>query len=142
MFTGDHVLGRVTPHVGVWAERLHNPLQDYVNSLRKVAEIGASGVLPAHGEPFPDLAARVAELLAHHDVREAQVMAVLARGPATAGAVARELPWTHSQRAFATLSDGHKQFAVAETISHLELLRSQGLATRVDDGPEIVYASG
>jgi glyoxylase-like metal-dependent hydrolase (beta-lactamase superfamily II) len=78
MLTGDHVLDPVTPHVGVWLEEAGNPLGAYEASLERVAAANASGALPAHGEPFADIAARTAELLAHHRVREAQILAAVA----------------------------------------------------------------
>jgi glyoxylase-like metal-dependent hydrolase (beta-lactamase superfamily II) len=130
MFTGDHILDPVTPHVGYWHESRGDALGEYNASLHKVAAIGATGVLPAHGEPFPDLQRRVDELLAHHDVREAEMLAVLRRGPATAGDVARAVPWTRRNRPFSELSEAHQQFAVAETIAHLENLRTRGLVAR------------
>ena len=139
MLTGDHVLDPITPHVGVWHAEHGDPLGDYVASLRKVGSIGATSVLPAHGEPFPDLAARVDALLAHEALREEHVLGVLERGSATAAAIARALPWTRRERAFDDLSPAHRQFAVAETIAHLEHLRGRGVVSAGDDGTTIAY---
>ena len=142
MLTGDHVLDPITPHVGVWHEHRGDPLGDYIGSLRKVRDIGATGVLPAHGEPFPDLDRRVEQLLAHEATREAQVLDRLAAaGTASAADIARALPWTRRNRAFTELSEAHQQFAVAETIAHLEHLRLQRRLTRDASNEAIVYAS-
>ena len=130
MLTGDHVLDPITPHVGVWHARASNPLDDYVLSLEKVAAVGATGVLPAHGEPFPDLQRRTTELLAHEAEREGQILAVLADGARDATAVARAIAWTRRMRAFDELEIAHRQFAVAETLAHLEAVRARGLVTR------------
>jgi glyoxylase-like metal-dependent hydrolase (beta-lactamase superfamily II) len=130
MFTGDHVLDPVTPHVGIWSAHRANPLGDYIASLEKVGAIGATGVLPAHGEPFPDLQRRVDELLAHEATREYQVLDALAGGPLSAADVARSLPWTRKNRNFTELSEMHQQFAVAETLAHLEHLRAGDRAER------------
>lgn len=140
MFTGDHVLDPVTPHVGIWHESRGDALGEYNASLRKVAAIGATGVLPAHGEPFPDLGRRVDELLAHHEVREGQILAALRAGARSAGDVARALPWTRRNKPFAELEEAHQQFAVAETIAHLENLRTRGRVTRDDAAEPIAYA--
>ncbi|MBD5605464.1 MAG: MBL fold metallo-hydrolase [Candidatus Eremiobacteraeota bacterium] len=134
MFTGDHVLDPVTPHVGFWAEHRGDPLGDYIASLKRVGSIGASGVLPAHGEPFPDLQRRVDELLAHEATREDQIVDVLHAGPASAAGVAERLPWTRRNKPFADLGEFHQQFAVAETLAHLEHLRAESRAGRHDDG--------
>lgn len=140
MFTGDHVLDPVTPHVGIWHQSRGDAMGEYNASLRKVAAIGATGVLPAHGEPFPDLGRRVDELLAHHEVRDGHILAALRAGARSAGDVARALPWTRRNKPFADLEEAHQQFAVAETIAHLENLRTRGLVTRDDAAEPIAYA--
>jgi glyoxylase-like metal-dependent hydrolase (beta-lactamase superfamily II) len=140
VLTGDHVLDPVTPHVGVWRERRGDPLGNYVASLRAVAAIPSRGALPAHGEPFADLPGRVDELLAHHDHREAQILAVLAKGATSATGVARGLVWRRRGDPFEALHPAHQQFAVAETLAHLEHLRARGLVTRDDSELPLRYA--
>ena len=132
MFTGDHVLDPVTPHVGFWAEHRGDPLGDYIASLENVGRIGASGVLPAHGEPFPDLQRRVDQLLEHEATRENQIVEALGVGPSSAADIAGRLPWTRRNKSFADLGEFHQQFAVAETIAHLEHLRHEARVTRED----------
>lgn len=131
-FTGDHVLDPVTPHVGLWHDRGRDPMGDYVASLRAVGALETSGVLPAHGEAFPDLARRVEELLAHEATREAQVVEALEAGKSTGAEVAGALRWRRRGDRFDQLPPAHQQFAVAETLAHLEHLRSQGLVSRDD----------
>lgn len=122
VFSGDHVLDPITPHVGAWFEDGDDRLGAYVASLERMRDVPARGVLPAHGEPFADLHARADELLAHHRHREDAILAVL-DGARSATDVARLLPWTRRERSFATLGPWHQAFAVAETIAHLEHLR-------------------
>jgi glyoxylase-like metal-dependent hydrolase (beta-lactamase superfamily II) len=138
MFVGDHVLDPVTPHVGIWFEQRGDALGEYVASLHAVRALGATRVLPAHGEPFDDLARRVDQLLAHTHERETQVLAALTNGPLDAGGVARALGWTRRNRRFDELGPMHQQFAVAETIAHLEYARGRALVERIGDHP-IVY---
>lgn len=142
MLTGDHILDPVTPHVGVWFPDRGNPLGEYIASLETCKAIGASGVLPAHGEPFPDLARRVDELLAHERAREAQVLVALRHAGASSGAtVAGGVPWTRRHRHFDDLPEMHKQFAVAETLAHLEYLRAEGTVTRDEADGVLLYAA-
>jgi glyoxylase-like metal-dependent hydrolase (beta-lactamase superfamily II) len=141
VLSGDHVLDPITPHVGVWFDDRGDPLGAYIASLHKVAALGPRRVLPAHGEPFADLAARAAVLLAHQDERGAQVVAALRDGPRSAADVARAVPWTRSGRAFEALPDAMQQFAVAETIAHLEHAVTEGTATRTPDADPITYAA-
>lgn len=140
LLAGDHILDPITPHVGVWGERGENPLDAYIASIHKVVSIGATGVLPAHGEPFDDLAKRAHELLAHEAERETRVIAALVEGPRDATSVARALPWTRRNGAFGELAFAHRQFAVAETLAHLEALRARGRTTRDATATPILYA--
>jgi glyoxylase-like metal-dependent hydrolase (beta-lactamase superfamily II) len=139
-FTGDHVLDPVTPHVGMWHESGRDAMGEYVASLRTVGALETSGALPAHGEAFPDLSRRVEELLAHEATREADVLHALASGPLTAAQVAGQLKWRRRGDRFDQLPHEHQQFAVAETLAHLEHLRRMGSAERKDDGPTIRWS--
>jgi glyoxylase-like metal-dependent hydrolase (beta-lactamase superfamily II) len=141
VLSGDHILDPITPHVGSWYEDRHDVLDDYLASLRKMAALPAHLVLPAHGEPFEGLQRRVDELLAHHDVRTAQIVEALRAGPADAAEVAARLPWTRRRTAFAALAPAHKQFAVAETLAHLQHLEHEGVVRVISEEPTIQYAT-
>ncbi|HVA38390.1 MAG TPA: MBL fold metallo-hydrolase [Candidatus Dormibacteraeota bacterium] len=141
VFTGDHVLDPITPHVGVWGADRSDPLGTYLDSLRKIGAVAATGALPAHGEPFADLHGRVDELLGHHGVREEAVLGDLRRGQRNAAEIARSLPWTRRGRTFDELSEMHQQFAVAETIAHLEHLWARRLVAREAAAQCIVYSA-
>lgn len=135
LLTGDHVLDPITPHVGMWQPYAGNPMGDYVRSLRKLRGRGPAGALPAHGEPFADLDRRLDELLAHTAHREAQILGVLAHGPASAAEIASWLPWTRRNRDFAGLGSWHQEFAVSETVAHLQALLVRG-AVAPAGGPD------
>lgn len=87
LFSGDHVMG--------WSSTIVSPpdgdMTDYMRSLAGLAEGGWHRLLPGHGEAVENPAARMAELLAHRHLREAQIMAALAQGPATPMALTRRL---------------------------------------------------
>ncbi len=140
MFTGDHILDPITPHVGVWRDAPIDPLDDYIESLQTCAATGATHVFPAHGEPFPDLDRRVGELLAHEAHRESEVVAALDGSVRSAGEIAGMLPWTRRNKSLAELAPAHQQFAVAETLAHLERLRRAGAVERDEDARQtLVY---
>ena len=140
-FTGDHVLDPVTPHVGMWHESGRDAMGEYVASLRAVGALETSGALPAHGEAFPDLARRVEELLAHEATRETDVLRALDGGPLTAAQVAGALRWRRRGDRFDQLPHEHQQFAVAETLAHLEHLRRRDVVERNEDGPTIRWSA-
>jgi glyoxylase-like metal-dependent hydrolase (beta-lactamase superfamily II) len=132
----DHVLPRITPNVGLYSEKdRENPLGDYLNSLRKVATLPASIVLPGHGEPFNDLAGRTAEIIEHHRQREMQILSMLEEGPQHAYQITEKLFGNRLNNSEA------RRMAVAEALSHLEYLRFSGQVERhrTEDGL-ILYA--
>ena len=137
--SGDHVLDPISPNVSLNRANLGNPLGDYLQSLRKVGELDADLVLPAHGEPFRGLGRRVGELLAHHDEREHVVLEALAHGPRTAYEVASALPWTRRRTPLAALALSQQRMALTETLAHLEELRARGLARRHRRGDRLSY---
>ncbi len=118
----DHVLPRITPNIGLYSDQdRKNPLEDYLNSLHKVAKLPASIVLPGHGEPFTDLAGRVGEIIAHHQERLQQILDLLAIEPQHANQLTNQL---FQQRTLQ--NDEARRMAVAEVLAHLEYLRFQG----------------
>lgn len=136
LFVGDHLLPRITPHVGVYATGPQNPLGEFLASQEKVAGLDVRLVCPAHGAVFADHRHRARQLVSHHEVRAREMLDVLRAGPATAYAVAR--------RAFAwVFAEGSDRFqvgaAVMETIAHLELLRSRGVLEREEDAGAVHY---
>jgi glyoxylase-like metal-dependent hydrolase (beta-lactamase superfamily II) len=81
VLTGDTVLGRGTTVVAHPDGRL----ADYLDSLRRLHELGTRAVLPGHGPELPDLAAITSAYLAHREERLEQIRAALDRvGPEAA----------------------------------------------------------
>ncbi len=79
-FSGDLAMG--------WASTLISPpdgdLAQFRASCTRLRDLGLDRLLPGHGAPIEDPAARLDWLLAHRAERGAQVQAALATGPATA----------------------------------------------------------
>ncbi|MEE2662621.1 MAG: MBL fold metallo-hydrolase [Myxococcota bacterium] len=117
--SGDHVLPTITPHIGGVARSL-DPLRTFYESLDLCAAIPhVKQVLPAHGHPFSDLAARCHAIQQHHDERLDKVREI-ARG------IGPETVEAFSQRLFKQRSWG--AMAESETYAHLEHLRLAGEA--------------
>jgi glyoxylase-like metal-dependent hydrolase (beta-lactamase superfamily II) len=82
LLTGDHVLGRGTSVVA----HPDGDLVAYLDSLRRVLDLGPHACYPGHGpELTEDPSAVVTFYLEHRAFREQQLLAALARGPATPG---------------------------------------------------------
>lgn len=139
LISGDHVLEPITPNVSLWHSDAGNPLGDFLQSLHRVADLGADLVLPAHGEPFAGLKRRVDELLAHHYAREDAILEALDGQAITAAEVAGRIPWTRHKRSFGGLPTLQQRMALSETLSHLEELRAHARVRRVDTEDRITY---
>lgn len=83
-FTADHVMG--------WASSLVSPpdgdLTDFMASCRRLRARDWRVFHPGHGAPIEDPAARLDWLIAHRMGRETSILSELAKGPATARALA------------------------------------------------------
>lgn len=84
LFSGDHVMG--------WAPSLVAPPEGdmgaYMAGLARLSAQDWRLILPAHGAPIRDPAARLAALTAHRRTREAQILAAVRAGDSTLAAIA------------------------------------------------------
>ncbi|GHB73938.1 MBL fold metallo-hydrolase [Streptomyces viridiviolaceus] len=130
MFSGDHVLPRITPSIGFEAaDPGGRPLAAYLDSLHLMTQYADARLLPAHGPVTDSTHTRVAELVAHHDDRLAKTLATLGDGTHDAFRVARALAWTRREVPFGELSALNQMLAVNETVAHLDVLVLRGQAT-------------
>lgn len=139
LFAGDHVLPHITPSISLEAAPQELPLRDYIESLKVVRRMPDLRLLPAHGPVSPSVHARVDELLDHHDVRLATMLAVLDDGPFTAYQVALAVRWTSRDRTFDELDMMNKVLAIGETLAHLDLLVARGQAAADIDEQGVMW---
>jgi glyoxylase-like metal-dependent hydrolase (beta-lactamase superfamily II) len=132
LVAGDHLLGTITPTVGLYPESRPDPLADYQASLRRTIELGPAVALPGHGEVVAEPVARAREILEHHERRLDETAATLGREPKTAYEVSVELFGSG-------LDASGRRFALAETLAHLERLVREGRAARSGDDQKVSY---
>jgi len=132
LVAGDHVLGEITPTVGLYPESRPDPLADYLASLERTIELAPRLALPGHGEPVSDPAARARELVEHHRERLDVAAAALGPDPRSAYEVSVVL---FGDR----LSTSETRFALAEAIAHLERLVHEGRAARAGNAWTVTY---
>jgi glyoxylase-like metal-dependent hydrolase (beta-lactamase superfamily II) len=128
LLSGDHVLPRITPSVGLHVRSTGNPLADYLDSLKLIGKLEAELVMPGHGEPFHGLPERTGELLAHHQRRLDEIRSLLGRvaGTKLTGyEIAAQMRWG-SRKVWDDLSGFERRLAVTETLAHTELLHARG----------------
>lgn len=134
LIAGDMLLPRITTnvHVGAAAPET-DALQEYLDSLQRFLPLPADTlVLPSHGRPFRGLRARVEQLQRHH----AQRCEALLQAAATPKSAAELLPALFDR----DISDPHQlQFAMGETIAHLNHLARQQRLLPEDDGQVLRY---
>lgn len=126
MIIGDQVLAHITPNIGLWPGTETDPLGRYLQSLAELAQVDVRLALPGHGPLITNWQTRIEEIRHHHDDRLAE-MAAAARHGATAFEV--------TQRAFDfhSLSPEETEFAVTETLAHLEYLVQAGQLNRYEN---------
>ncbi|HEU5263621.1 MAG TPA: MBL fold metallo-hydrolase [Gaiellaceae bacterium] len=134
LIAADHLLGRITPTVGLWPASRADPLGDYLVALDRTIELAPRVALPGHGEPIEDPAARARELKEHHRQRLEETLAALGRDPRTGFDLSLDLFG-------ADLPPAGRRFAVAETLSHAERLVHEGAARRHEDGGTVTYTA-
>jgi glyoxylase-like metal-dependent hydrolase (beta-lactamase superfamily II) len=132
LVAGDHLLGTITPTVGLYPESRPDPLGDYEASLRRTIELSPRLALPGHGDPVRDPVGRARELLEHHERRLEHVAAALGAEPRSGYDISRDLFGDE-------LDASDRRFALAETLAHLERLVHEGRAARRFDDDRVTY---
>ena len=124
LFTGDHLLARITPHIGMWPEDARSPLPQFEQSLDLVAELNPALALPAHERVIEHPADRAAEILDHHQERRRHILDAVDGGDRTIRDVAVAV--------FPKRAADRMQLAMAmsETVAHLEALVEEGKLRR------------
>jgi len=134
LFTGDHVLPEITPHVGLYPYDRPDvdPLGGYIESLRRTAELGVEEAMPAHQYTFNGVSRRSKEIIEHHEERLTEVRGLLGAEPQTLWTIATRCVWSYAWDKMAPISH---HLAVGETAAHLRTLENRGLARRTGGYP-------
>ncbi|WP_037494118.1 MBL fold metallo-hydrolase [Solirubrobacter soli] len=112
-FTGDTVLGQGSVFVS-------GRLREYLDGLRALRALPLDVILPGHGDPVTDPAAKLDEYLAHRAERERLLVAALEAGARTEDELL--------DAAWADAPANVRPFAAISMRAHLEKLREEGLA--------------
>ena len=132
LLTGDHVLPRITPNIGLHPASTDAPLGRFLDSLDRTADYDDHDALPAHEYRFRGLAVRSKQLREHHDKRCMEILGVVTEfGDPTPWQVAQRLTWSRPWPEIGMMRFG----AIAETTAHLDYLQHQGLLTWLRPDP-------
>jgi glyoxylase-like metal-dependent hydrolase (beta-lactamase superfamily II) len=117
LISGDHMLNGITPNISWHPD--HDTLGEYLSSLEMLNPYEIELVLGSHGRPFNDHRVWIRETAKHHAERCQEIRDAMKDGGRTAHQLVGSL-WSRG------LSPFHHQFAVLETLAHLEYMRRRG----------------
>jgi glyoxylase-like metal-dependent hydrolase (beta-lactamase superfamily II) len=141
LFSGDHLLPRITPHIGLYEDpddaTVADPLGDYLDALERVGRLNPAEVLPAHQHAFTDAPGRVRELLAHHEERLTGLLALLST-PLTSWQLAERMEWN---RPWDQIPFTSRNIAVSEAEAHVRRLVKLGRAEAVAGSDPVTYVA-
>ncbi len=121
LFSGDHLLPKISPNIGLHPQSGADPLDDYLDSLDRIRRLEVDLVLPAHGDPFGDHRERIATIMRHHDERKTALVD-LARDGAKSG-------WQLAGGLFRGVMERNvfqQRLALQETLAHCQSLAVEG----------------
>jgi len=144
LFSGDHILPDIFPHIGLHPQSGENPLGDFFNSLEALAQLEVNFIFPGHGSVFSGFNLRLSELSYHHEQRQRAIIRIIESDTKSAYQIATEIPWMPGGEAvnFEKLSTIDKRLAVMETLAQLKLLMIEGKAEKVVKENVTLYWAG
>lgn len=134
LIVGDHLLPKITPHVGVYYTGPDNPLQDFINSQKKIQPFDVELVLPAHGAIFKDHRHRAQQIIQHHNYRLQEIHDTIKGRAHTAYDIAMEIFDLGAERPIF-----HMLAATFETLAHLHLLMYDGKVRKLGEESKIKF---
>jgi len=143
LFSGDHILPTITPHVGLHPQSGPNPLGEYLASLERLKKLEVKLVLPGHEEPFTEFRERIEGITIHHKLRNAEILAALNSKTKTAFELTTEISWLHDANGVGwyRLDSWDKRMAILETLAHLEEMRAKGELEKLSRDDILYYRS-
>lgn len=129
ILSGDHVLMKITPNIGLWPNVQPGPLRRFMTSLAELKRLDVRLGLPGHKWLIEDWGGRIQELLDHHDHRLERTYEAVAQGNQTV--YAASLFVFESER----FSPHEWRFAMAETLAHLDELCLRGELIQEEGSP-------
>ena len=124
LYSGDHILPKITSHVSLHTWEKKDPLRDYINSLNKVKNLPVELILPGHEKNFKNLPERIEQIQKHHEARLNEIKNALKNGKNTIFDIAAAIHW--DSRPWIIMDFWTKRMAAAETYAHITYLKNKG----------------
>ena len=139
-FSGDHVLGDITPNIQAWSDD-RDSLGFYLQNLERVGELEVELCLPGHRSLIENFGKRVAELAEHHRVRANEVMSILEKGSGSGYETAAQMSWDIEAPSWEEFPLMQRWFATGEAVAHIRYLEERGMVQRQTVDDRIVYSA-
>jgi glyoxylase-like metal-dependent hydrolase (beta-lactamase superfamily II) len=130
ILSGSHVTAMLELDI-VSAEPEYNSLKLHMESLRRLVNLGASFVLPGHGEILNEYSGVVDELLERHSKRRRHILRSLRNGPRTLYRICRST--------FLFASTDELFLALSEVSGNIAILIDEGKVGRTLDSGVFYY---
>ncbi|MHA1292088.1 MAG: MBL fold metallo-hydrolase [Promethearchaeota archaeon] len=142
LFSGDHVLSRITPHIGNYHllslfDKKYvcpNIIDLYLKSFEKIENLKPKIIFPAHQEVIYNPLERIAAIKEHHNKRFEEIVQLIENRPLTPVEIAK----LHFGE---ELNDMNKYLAFNEVLSHLIFLENKGKVKRLRKNDKIVFTA-
>ncbi len=138
-FSGDHILGRITPNITKWDDNSGDVLGTYLNSLERLRPLKVETVLPGHRMVFSEFGQRIDELQHHHKQRLAEVLGIVGDRFLYAWQVASHMQWSLTYKNWSDFPVAQQLYATGEALSHLYYLHKKGRLAMMQQGDQIVF---
>ena len=145
LFSGDHILPEITPHIGLHPQSGENPLEAYLASLKQMMKLEVTMAFPGHGPAFSGVRQIIEGTLRHHEQRSKIILKALQDNTKTAYQVATEIPWLSDVKpgSFQNLNVFDQRLAIMETLAHIELHSKEGKVQLFQqEGINLYFAGG
>jgi glyoxylase-like metal-dependent hydrolase (beta-lactamase superfamily II) len=139
LFSGDHILGNITPNITMFYKGPPDPLDQYLQSLDKVDRLDIDLVLPGHRQVIKDVHQRIAELKRHYENRLIEVLVILGDRVMSTFQVASGIKWDLTYTSWDQFPMEQMLFATGEAISYLEHLRHQQKVRRFEHDGHLLF---
>ncbi len=145
LFSGDHILSRITPHIGNFiipdflaneyeSYNFKNVLDQYLQSLDRIDKLNPKIIFPAHQEIIYNPHERINAIKEHHTKRLNEISKVIKNNPLTP----RKISKIHFGE---DLDEINSYMALSEVLGHLFYLEALGKIEKLEKNGKYYYKS-